>query len=244
MFSSWNFVDRAVAYANETVGSWLNTDKPLALDADEIDLAKVTYHPKNNSHREYINHCIKSFNVHLDELVYKDKILSCGIVLDSLFLLNQYFTPITCGVFALGILGGYFYLNRYDKSMQVHDDLARLYRLYLWCAKNQGTDITHDDMFLALMDAIAPFVATDHLVLWKANSGSFSKKYVEILSSAPHTTSKKLFTITESQEINDETLAKPIKVNWSLLFKNEKIRKMIPVVYGHDVDNWKPANRQ
>lgn len=245
MFSSWSFVDRALAYANEAVRGWNNTDKPLVLSADEVDLSKVSYNPKNNAHREYINQCIKSFNLHLDELVYKDKILSCGIVLDSLFLLNQYLTPITCGVLALGVLGGYIYLNRFDKSMQVHEDLARLHRLYLWCAKNQNTDITHDDMFLVLMDAIAPFVATDHLILWKANAGSFSKKYVDILSMAPHAISKKLFTIVEHQEVNDEALVKPTKVNGSIFFRNEKTRRMVPMVYGHDVDNWKPpANRQ
>ena len=154
------------------------------------DLTSEKYLPGSELHATFINAKLKDFTEKYNLLYGVDTRVGAGIAATTLLFVRGWLGLFTVIPAYVGVY--YAALQYYDRSKLQTDfdqSLDELYSIYVWCAKGQTPQITHDANYLALLEAIMPCTDNSHeLIPWPLtmeNRREFSDRYIQILMQSP-----------------------------------------------------------
>lgn len=220
------------------------------------------YQINNVRHREKIENEIYLFTMHHRKLKNIDNKLSIAASLDILLWLTG---AINTGFNVVGLLAIVFYAREVEHRAKhvtaFQEQLTTLLNLYEWCAK-AGPSMTHDPVFLKLLETISPYTWFDQLIPWDINQmdpSDLSSEFKIYLADSPH---RVLFLMKQKPAMKkfiakaQELIGPPIEIQalckegiksnkWYSIF-NQSLSELNRAVYGvtpeTDLKMPRPAN--
>jgi len=203
----------------------------------ETNVMNGKFNPDNAAHVALAFNELNEFKQSRDALLEIDSKVTIGIGCDTVLYLTGFLGVVAAGAILAAI--GYAAIYKADRQEHVKVFQAKLDRvmdIFHWMVKHKTAYFTHNNVFMDVAEAIAPFVQRKELMLWDfthTKPDDLSDRYIQLLAASPHRTQ---FVMLKNEGIlslmSASSVVQEQAVNETLLPLKERVLIKARTAYG------------